>query len=170
MFDSPPARPAGRESAGFEPRCPPFSGLERPSGLRLDSHRFLIWLALPAGLAACGTPPVPMCPGGQQAAVQELVYFGTDKPAGRVTPEDWAQFLAETVTPRFPEGLTAWQATGQWRSASGAIVHEPSYVLSLVHPVSAPAETAVQELIASYKARFRQEAVLRVRSPACMSL
>ncbi|MBL8529464.1 MAG: DUF3574 domain-containing protein [Burkholderiales bacterium] len=37
-----------------------------------------------------------------------MLYFGTDKPSGRVTPEDWAQFLSETVTPRFPAGLTAW--------------------------------------------------------------
>ena len=111
----------------------------------------------------------PSCPSGQQVAVQELLYFGTDKPSGRVTPEDWAQFLGETVTPRFPEGLTAWSASGQWRSASGAVVHEPSYVLSLVHPESASAEKAVQELVTSYKARFVQEAVLRVKSNVCMS-
>lgn len=114
--------------------------------------------------------PSPACPSGQDAAVQELLYFGTDKPSGRVTPEDWAQFLSETVTPRFPAGLTAWQASGQWRSASGAVVQESSYVLSLVHPHSAAAEKAVLELIASYKARFQQEAVLRVKANACISL
>ena len=112
----------------------------------------------------------PRCPQGQQVAVQELLYFGTDKPSGSVTPEDWAKFLEETVTPRFPEGLTAWQASGQWRTASGAVVKEPSYVLSLVHPPSAAAEKAIQELVDSYKASFQQEAVLRIKSNACMSL
>lgn len=114
--------------------------------------------------------PSPACQGGQDAAVQELLYFGTDKPSGRVTPEDWARFLSETVTPRFPDGLTAWQASGQWRSASGSVVQEPSYVLNLVYPPSAEAEKAVLELIASYKARFQQEAVLRVKANACSSL
>src|SRR5262245_25622608 len=97
----------------------------------------------------------PTCPGSQQLAVQELLYFGTDTPAGRVTPGDWTQFLDDTVTPRFPDGLTAWQAAGQWRSASGAIVQEPSYVLSLVHAQSAAAEKAIQELVAAYKAKFQ---------------
>ena len=99
-----------------------------------------------------------------------MLYFGTQKPVGRVTPEDWAQFLSETVTPRFPEGLTAWRASGQWRSASGSIVQESSYVLSLVHPDSPSAEKAIQEMLASYKSQFQQEAVLRVKSHACMSL
>ena len=127
-------------------------------------------LSFLVALSACGSMSLPACQSGQNAAVQELLYFGTDKPAGRVTPEDWAQFLSETVTPRFPAGLTAWQAAGQWRSASGTVVREPSYVLSLVHPPSTAAETAVAELIASYKARFQQEAVLRVVAHACISL
>ena len=99
-----------------------------------------------------------------------MLYFGTQKPVGRVTPEDWAQFLSETVTPRFPEGLTAWRASGQWLSASGSIVQESSYVLSLVHPDNSSAERAIQEMLASYKSQFQQEAVLRVKSNACMSL
>src|SRR5262245_49759025 len=94
-----------------------------------------------AAVTACGTMNAPSCPRGQQA-VHELLYFGTDKPSGRVTAEDWAQFLGEMVTPRFPEGVTAWQAFGQWRSPSGATVEEESYVLSLVHPESASAEKA----------------------------
>jgi hypothetical protein len=102
--------------------------------------------------------------------VQELLYFGTETPSGHVTPEAWAQFLSETVTPRFPEGLSTWQASGQWRSASGKIIREPSYVLSLVHPEDDRPNEAVQEIIASYKTRFQQEAVLRVTSVVCKSL
>lgn len=128
-------------------------------------------LLLPAALTACGAmAPRLVCPPGQQAAVQELLYFGTDKPSGRVTPQEWAQFLRETVTPKFPEGFTAWPASGQWRSADGTVVHEPSYVLSLVHPPGAAANQAIQDLAATYKTRFQQEAVLRVTSSACMSL
>jgi hypothetical protein len=126
-------------------------------------------LACVSVFAACATAPVPRCATGQQAAIQDLVYFGTDKPTGRVTPEEWAQFLGEIVTPRFPEGFSVWQASGQWRSASGTIVQEPSFVLSLVHPPGTSIDHAIEELVASYKKRFHQEAVLRVRSVACMS-
>jgi hypothetical protein len=110
------------------------------------------------------------CKDGERLAVQNLLYFGTEKPSGLVTPEDWARFLGEIVTPRFPEGLTTWRASGQWLSAKGEIIQEASYVVSLVHPDNAAAENAVQELVASYKVRFQQEAVLRVKSSACMSL
>ena len=76
--------------------------------------------------------------------------------------EDWTRFLSEAVTPCFPEGLSVWQASGQWRSASGQIIREPSFVVSLIHPDDLVPNGAVQEIIASYKTRFQQEAVLRV--------
>ena len=127
-------------------------------------------LLLLVSLASCVTMNVAPCSGDGQLAVQEWLYFGTEKPTGHVTPEDWAQFLGEIVTPRFPSGFSAWQASGQWRSAAGEVMREPSYVLSLVHPDDAVPSQAVQEIIASYKMRFQQEAVLRAKSYTCVSL
>lgn len=127
-------------------------------------------LLLLISLVGCGTMTVAPCSADGQLAVQELLYFGTATPSGHVTPEDWGQFLNETVTPRFPEGFSAWQASGQWRSASGEIIREPSYVLSLVHTDDPAPNKAVQDIIATYKMRFQQEAVLRVTSHTCMSL
>ena len=142
--------------------------------LKYDVHwsvlRNTLSILLLALLAGCGTMSGLSCGADGQFAVQELLYFGTETPSGHVTPEAWTQFLSEIVTPRFPEGLSAWHASGQWRSASGEIIHEPSYVLSLVHPDDSAPSNAVQEIIASYKTRFRQEAVLRVKSYACVSL
>src|SRR5690606_20413492 len=103
----------------------------------VNTRRIIALILLLTAVTACSAVRLQLCASGQQAAVQELLYFGAEKPSGRVTPEDWAQFLRETVTPRFPQGLTAWQASGQWLSASAGIIQEPSYVLSLVHPVSA---------------------------------
>ena len=121
-------------------------------------------------LASCGTMNVAPCNGDGRLAVQELLYFGTETTSGHVTPEDWGQFLSEIVTPRFPDGLSVWQAYGQWRSASGEMIREPSYVLSLVHPDDIATNNFVQEIITFYKTRFQQEAVLRVKSSACTSL
>lgn len=120
--------------------------------------------------SSCGTMNELSCGNGGQRAVQEMVYFGTETPSGSVTPESWAQFLRETVTPRFPDGLSVWQASGQWRLASGQIIYEPSYVLSLLHPNDATQNKVVHEIIASYKTRFQQEAVLRVTASVCASL
>lgn len=102
--------------------------------------------------------------------VQEVLYFGTDSSTGQVGPQAWEQFLAEVVTPRFPDCLTAWPANGQWRGASGAVVREASYVLGLVHPQGTASDAAVREVVAAYKSRFAQEAVLRVTSNVCSSL
>lgn len=109
------------------------------------------------------------CGNGGRPATQELLYFGTETPSGYVTPEEWTQFLAETVTPHFPEGFSSWQASGQWRSNAGTVIREPSYVVNLVHPDDAVKNKAVQEIVSSYKTRFQQEAVLRVTSRACLS-
>ncbi len=110
------------------------------------------------------------CGGGGQRAVQELVYFGTDTPSGSVTPEEWTRFLSEVVTSRFPDGLSVWQASGQWKAASGVIVSEQTSVLSLIHPDNAAMDKAMQDILASYKTRFQQEAVLRVTASVCTSL
>lgn len=120
-------------------------------------------------LTACNTVSPMSCLPGQRPAVQEVVYFGADKPSGQVTLDEWTRFLGDIVTPRFPNGFTTWQASGQWRSASGDIVQEPSYVLSVVH-AEGTGSTAIREVVDTYKARYRQEAVLQVRTHACMAL
>lgn len=127
-------------------------------------------LVLFISLTGCAGINGAPCSGNGRPAVQELLYFGTETPSGHVTMEDWGRFLTEAVTPRFPEGLSVWQASGQWRSASGQIIREPSYVLSLVHPDDPVPNKAVLEIIASYKTRFQQEAVLRVKTTVCKTL
>jgi uncharacterized protein DUF3574 len=121
-------------------------------------------------LVSCASvPPYTICRAGEQKAVMDSLYFGTAMPGGRVTAEDWQAFLAEVITPRFPEGLTAWAAAGQWKDATGDLQKEDSYVLHLIHGDTGEADRSIHEIVTSYKERFHQEAVLRVRSPACMS-
>lgn len=107
---------------------------------------------------------------GEQRLVNELLYFGMAKPDGAVSDEEWAEFLQSVVTPRFPDGLTVWRASGQWKSADGSITREASFVLNLVHAEAEPTEAAVRAVVSEYKARFQQEAALRVRGYVCASL
>jgi hypothetical protein len=107
-----------------------------------------------------GPPAIP----GSQSLIAERLYFGRSIPGGgMVSDEEWAAFLAEVVTPRFPSGLTVWRAEGQWREASGHIAKEPTLVVELIHPAKAEADAAVQEIVQEYRRRFRQEAVMRTR-------
>jgi len=129
----------------------------------------LLSCGLAVAVAACTSVPKPACASGEQRSVSELLYFGTAKPGGIVSADEWSGFLAREVTPRFPRGLSAWPAAGQWQSADGSLTREGSFVLHLVHPESEADERSVQAIVAAYKSRFQQEAVLRVRSEACVS-
>jgi uncharacterized protein DUF3574 len=128
-----------------------------------------IALALGSALAACAGVPAPPCRGAEKAMVVETVYFGTNKPGGVVSAEEWREFVNREITPRFPEGLTSWEAAGQWRSADGKIEREGSHVLRLMHGDAAAPDQAVAEIMSAYKRAFRQEAVLRVRTQGCAS-
>jgi len=66
-------------------------------------------------------------------------------------------------------GVTVVEAAGQYRTAAGIIQHEPSWVLQLVHAEDAATEAAIREIRMAYQSQFKQEAVLRMRSKACVS-
>jgi hypothetical protein len=119
---------------------------------------------------ACATTPAPRCAASEHAVVDERLYFGTQRPGGVVTDAEWAGFVDGVVAASFPDGFTTWPAQGQWRGMDGQPVREASHVLAVMHPDDNASEAAIAKIIATYKARFAQEAVLRVRTPACTNL
>jgi hypothetical protein len=134
-----------------------------PSPLSL---RPLLVALLVAGCApVIAAPPAPVA--AEQEWVADRLFFGRGIPGGgTVSDEQWTAFLAEVVTPRFPDGLTVLSGEGQWRDVLGAVVRERAFVVEITHPVSAAADAALDEIAVEYKRRFRQEAVMRVRTPA----
>jgi hypothetical protein len=131
---------------------------------RLFSSAFLALL-----IAGCASTPVLPCSSGEQSVTLDSLYFGTTKPGGVVTAEEWAAFLDDTVGPEFPEGMTSWVATGQGKNQAGMVERETSYLLQLAHDSSQEKDRAVQRIMHRYKIRFQQEAVMRIRSQACRS-
>jgi len=95
------------------------------------------------------------------------MYFGLTRPLGKVSEAQWQSFLREKVTPRFPDGLTVWEAKGQWRGADGRITRERAKVLLLVHADTADVRTAIQAIIADYKRDYQQESVLWETASVC---
>lgn len=101
------------------------------------------------------------------------LYFGRSKPdGGTVTDEEWKQFLADVVTPRFPDGFTAIQATGQYRERSGRIISEPSHVLVFLYPrkTRGLSRRKIEEIRRAYIKQFSQESVLRLDFPATVNV
>ena len=56
--------------------------------------------------------------GGCTRQAQARLFFGLHGSAGMVSEREWALFLGQIVTPRFPDGLTVFEASGQWRVVS----------------------------------------------------
>ena len=131
-------------------------------------------LALAAYATACTHAPATRahiaCEPGDRTMVRDALYFGRNRlGGGSVSDAEWTTFLAEAVTPRFPDGFTVHAAQGQWRGANGAIERESSNVLVLLHDGNAAALQRISAIADEYRTRFRQEAVLRERSPACVA-
>jgi len=141
------------------------------SSRRLVPVLLALALALPGGLAPLPVRAQPACAEGAFPLARLELYFGTQKPGGApVTEAEWAAFLDEEVTPRFPDGLTVLTGNGQWRNSKGVITKETSAVLVILYEPSAEKEVAIQDIRAAYKDRFDQESVMRVDGgEACVS-
>ena len=98
--------------------------------------------------------------------VSDRLYCGLSIPGGgTVTQSDLDAFIVAEVEPRFPEGFTVWRARGQWKGGN-----EETMVIEILHPPTPQLDAAVRQIADAYRTRFRQEAVLRVTSPARMTL
>ena len=74
--------------------------------------------------------------------------------------------LADTITPRFPDGLSVIDVAGQGTNADGTIEQERTkMLLVLVPPGDETALNRMNEIGAEYQRRFTQDAVLRVINP-----
>jgi hypothetical protein len=118
--------------------------------------------AAEAAAAACRAPLEPW--------TEIDLYFGRNIANGGIVSEQaFRRFLAEVVTPRFPDGLSVLDVAGQFRSGTGAIVREPSKLLVILVPDAAAVARKVDQVIAAYKRRFDQESVLRAEHPVCVA-
>jgi len=100
---------------------------------------------------------------------QTTLYFGLNRPAGEaITGQEWQQFVDQDVTPRFRDGLTVFDARGQWLGNDGKVARESSKALMLIHGKDAQSESNIETLRGIYKQRFAQESVMRVDQPVCV--
>jgi hypothetical protein len=109
------------------------------------------------------------CGTSSASQLRTTLYFGLSRPKGSVSELEWQIFLRDEVTNRFPDGLTVWEAQGQWRTPAGSIDHEQAKVLLLVHPDTAAARQSVLALIEAYRRTFEQQSVLWESARVCVA-
>ena len=99
------------------------------------------------------------------------LYFGSSVPGGGgvVSDADWQAFLDQVVTPRFPDGFTVVQATGQYRESNGTLErNERTRIVIVLHPPRTMREdqAKLDEIAREYVRRFHQDSVLRTDGDA----
>jgi hypothetical protein len=144
-------------------------------GLRIDRaqrRRVTVVLGLlfvTGGAAAAAAAAEAACGAPQQAMQQIELMFGRNI-GGRlgVSEAAWSRFLAREVTPRFPDGLTVVDAASQWRDKEGgALVREPSKLLTIVTAEDPSTPDKIAAIVAAYKQQFRQQSVAVITRPVC---
>ena len=130
--------------------------------------RVCLLLLLLAGCAA----PQPRCagvPGNAEVTVQ-LLFGRSLHGGGTIDDAAWRDFLARSVTPRFPDGLTVLEGSGQWRQrAIGKIISERSSVVEIVTQPSPDTFRSLDAIRAEYRQRFEQESVGLIVNASCAS-
>jgi hypothetical protein len=126
--------------------------------LRCLIAMLLVALPVPAfGQITCTPPQKPM--------LDVELLLGR----GKASDARWRQFLAHEVTPRFPDGMTVYETTGQWRNAKNVITRERSRVLRMLVAADIPVQDKIAAVADAYKKAFNQQSVGLVVRPACVS-
>lgn len=119
---------------------------------------------------ACLQSDTPSCPEGTEEFTKYQLFMGRSGPEGEIVDDEaWEIFLADTVTPRFPDGLTVLDGRGQWRGADGLIKKERSKLLLILVQPGDDKTRLIDEISDEYKRRFSQESVLQVVEDTCVS-
>ena len=138
--------------------------------------RILIVLLAIAVLSGCASdsdsqPADSACGDGFEELAEHSLFFGRSDSTGAevVSEEAWNEFLADTVTPRFPDGLTVMDGRGQWQLESGAIQREGTKILYILTSTGDGGLVLLDEVSEEYRRRFGQESVLLTSSTTCVS-
>lgn len=130
-------------------------------GIVKASLRIIPALIVLLAFAGCSSPG---------AWSRHELCFGLSADAGRtsITDQAWQQFVDQEIVPRFSAGFTVFEAQGYWRTG-GETITEPARVLMVVAPDSRETRSKLEAIAKTYVQRFRQEAVLRIQTPAEVS-
>ncbi|WP_372018711.1 DUF3574 domain-containing protein [Pseudoxanthomonas sp. 10H] len=108
--------------------------------------------------------------------VRSELYFGAtpaadaDAAALAVDAARWRAFLDAEVTPRFPDGLTVFEAYGQWRHRDApAPERQRARVLVILHEDTPRRRADIEAIRSAWKRATGHESVLWSLQPAEVS-
>ena len=120
-------------------------------------------------LVSAGTASATDCRPPLERWAQVELYLGRNiAGVGEVSERQFRDFLADAVTPRFPDGLTVAGVDGQFRVGK-RIIRERSKLLILLVPAADDVADKVAALVDAYTKRFRQQSVLHTETTVCLA-
>jgi Protein of unknown function (DUF3574) len=130
---------------------------------------------LPLIIAGCAEPSRPpsapyacLLPSEQRMLVAELFFGRTFRGREMVSDAEWAAFVAEIITPNFPDGFSVFDGEGQWRNPqTGHIGREPTKILLVAVKRSPQLSGRLTAVIDAYKTRFNQRSVGVITRDSC---
>jgi hypothetical protein len=135
-------------------------------GLRYAICGMLLGLAAETGAQAQSIS----CPLSEQQPMLVLqMFFGLSVPnRGPVTSREWSAFLRQSVTPRFPDGFTVYDAYGQWLDQKRhSIAREGTKVIVIATADTPELRTKVAEVSENYRRLFHQQSVGIITTAGC---
>jgi len=120
----------------------------------------------------------PARPAGASGWVRSELYFGVGEESGTgdrpqdqpISEERWRAFLDKEVTPRFPDGLTVFDAHGQWLFRGAAQPNRlKTKVLVILHEDSAQRRADIEAIRLAWKQATGHQSVLWSRQPVEVS-
>lgn len=135
----------------------------------LRTDRVAVIVALAVALGGCASVNQHACGQGEQFVVHENLSFGTAKAngssrrkSGRSSCEEPSLLASHAASPHWKVRVSGALPTGQ------SFERRPTFSFLTIQ-TDAASENAVREIISTYKSRFQQEAVFRVKTDACIS-
>ncbi|MCL2428896.1 MAG: DUF3574 domain-containing protein [Alphaproteobacteria bacterium] len=126
----------------------------------METTRFALLRPRPACL-----PAADSCRGlgAHQALVATLLFDRTAQ-----SDRAWSDFLRTIITPRFPDGLTVLDGSGQFHDRqTGAIGSEASLIVIIATENGRRTGFKLAKIASEYTSRFHQQSVGILLAPTC---
>jgi hypothetical protein len=143
----------------------------RTERLVKSAMRFIGTIGLGAALfAGHASPASAACALPNQKAMFVLqFFFGQTQKNGQPVPEQtWTSFLQNTITPRFPDGLTVYNTYGQsMNSTTHKLTREVTKMVMIATDNTAATRTRTIQIIDAWKKTANQDSVGLMTSTSC---
>jgi len=128
------------------------------------------WIILAAALVLSPVANAQACPfAGQKPMFVIQLFFGqTIGVRERISAAKWNAFARSVLTAHFPDGLTIYDAKGQWRDPrTKRIGREPTKVVVIAVDAFKDVRADVGDVMQTYKRQFRQQSVGVITTQGC---